>query len=96
MIDNFEPQPYPLECSADGGEQWVLVVGWQKTGDGRLTPVLAIEAGGLAAVTDPSTLRYRSTGGNGQRRGQVVTPTMERAPRATREEREEREARRSS
>jgi hypothetical protein len=58
VIDNFAPQPYPLECSSDGSA-WQLVIGWQKTGDGRLTPVVTAPDGGLGAVAEMAALRYR-------------------------------------
>jgi len=61
MIDNFTAQPYPLECSADG-TVWALVIGWQKLGDGRLTPVVAPSDTPLGAVADPTELRYRVAG----------------------------------
>jgi hypothetical protein len=59
VIDNFAPQPYPLECSPDG-ETWQLIIGWQRAGDGRLTPVVAPTAGGwVGPLADPSSLQYR-------------------------------------
>lgn len=61
MIENFAPQPYPLECSPNG-ETWFLVIGWQRLGDGRLAPVLATKDSGLAVSNDTSTLHYRLTG----------------------------------
>jgi hypothetical protein len=58
VIDNFEPQPFPLEASAEAGT-WMLVIGWQRTGDGRLDPVLVSADGPLMTVSFPAELRYR-------------------------------------
>ena len=63
MIENFSPQPYPLECSADGAT-WSLVIGWTTIGDGRvgadtLVPVTAHPSGGLADVVTTADLAYR-------------------------------------
>jgi hypothetical protein len=60
VIDNFAPQPYPLEASADG-ETWTLVIGWRiRPGSNDLTPLLALETG-LTSATDTmdKPLRYR-------------------------------------
>lgn len=59
MIDNFAPQPYPLECCADG-ETWLLVLGWQRSQTGDLTPVVAAPAGGVVPVGGwVEAVRYR-------------------------------------
>ena len=59
MIENFVPQPYPLECSADG-ETWMLVLGWTAGEDEPRVPVLAAPAGGTWDYPDPGgSLRYR-------------------------------------
>jgi hypothetical protein len=41
VIDNFEPQPYPLEASIDDGVTWTLVLGWRKRPTGELEPLIA-------------------------------------------------------
>lgn len=61
MIDNFAPQPYPLEASTDGAT-WRLVIGWQRaSGTGELTPVFASDDLGSPryrlAAPPTSTLR---------------------------------------
>jgi hypothetical protein len=59
MIDNFAPQPYPLECSRDdAGQTWQLVIGWRQYGD-TLAPLHTSPDGGLVTNLDPSDLRYR-------------------------------------
>lgn len=59
MIDNFAPQPYPLECSRDG-DTWSLVIGWRQNPNTRLQPVVAWPDGGITTLDDPSDqLRYR-------------------------------------
>ena len=56
MIENFTPQPYPLECSGDGAT-WELVIGWT-TIEGRVTPVLSRGTAALAEF-DASEMSYR-------------------------------------
>jgi hypothetical protein len=59
VIDNFAPQPYPLECSVDG-ETWSLVIGWRKDPTGQfIEPLVAMPDGGIMTVADPDELRYR-------------------------------------
>jgi hypothetical protein len=38
VIDNFAPQPYPLEAS-DDGETWSLVLGWTRNQAGEIVPL---------------------------------------------------------
>lgn len=78
MIDNFAPQPYPLEACTQPGT-WALVIGWQRSGDGRLDPVLAPADGPLTTVSYPAELRYRvARTGPGYR----ITSTPAAAPTA--------------
>jgi hypothetical protein len=88
VIDNFAPQPFPLEASADEGI-WMLVIGWQRTGDGRLDPVLVSADGPLMAVSYPAELRYRladtrPTGGRSP--AVAAVPTVQPARRERRPE----------
>lgn len=57
MIDNFAPQPYPLECSVDG-DTWRLVVGWREV-DGQLVPMSVILGDLALPAFDPGPLHYR-------------------------------------
>lgn len=78
MIDNFAPQPYPLEASAEPGT-WVLVIGWRQTPDGQLTPVLAPPDGALTTAAGPSGLRYRPADTRpigGPQSGRIAAPTV--------------------
>jgi hypothetical protein len=59
VIDNFAPQPYPLECSADG-ETWSLVIGWRRQEPaGELVPILALAEGGLTPAASAFERHYR-------------------------------------
>jgi hypothetical protein len=59
MIENFTPQPYPLEVSH--GDTWQLVIGWTRDADGYLTPLVALEIGltQLATSDGATARRYR-------------------------------------
>ena len=72
MIENFEPQPYPLECSSDG-ETWALVIGWQRVGP-DLRPMVASADAPL--MTTAGELRYRVAG------DRSVVQIPQRAPHA--------------
>jgi hypothetical protein len=77
VIDNFVPQPYPLECSPDGST-WHLVLGWRQHDD-TIAPVIALPDGGTATNTvDEDRLTYR------QARPPAITlrPSPTTAPRA--------------
>jgi hypothetical protein len=87
VIDNFAPQPFPLEASAEAGT-WLLVIGWQRTGDGRLDPVLVSADGLLMTVSYPAELRYRLVdtrpiGGRAAAPAAATTVTPARRERAT-------------
>jgi hypothetical protein len=86
VIDNFAPQPYPLECSTEEGI-WRLVFGWRQTGDGRIVPTVQAADGSLVTV-GADVLQYRVTGGGPivgpQRR--VSAPTVQPARRERRPE----------
>jgi hypothetical protein len=59
VIDNFAPQPYPLEASAEPGI-WMLVIGWRKDPTGQfIEPMVAWPEGGITTAADPDELRYR-------------------------------------
>ena len=60
MIDNFVPQPYPLECAREPASPteiptWSLVLGWQRTEDGRLVPVLDVDGLQFRQAAAPRT-----------------------------------------
>jgi hypothetical protein len=73
VIDNFEPQPFPLECSTEP-DSWMLVLGWQRDSAGRLAPVVANPSGGTAAIVDPSGLGYRLADGRSVVRSAQSSP----------------------
>jgi hypothetical protein len=59
VIDNFAPQPYPLEVSTAEGI-WFLVIGWRRDKAGNLVP-LADTPDGLIDLADSfdRPLHYR-------------------------------------
>jgi hypothetical protein len=61
VIDNFAPQPYPLECSVDG-ETWELVIGWRKEPTGEVRPLTADQGGvQYRVVQNPQNARFVSS-----------------------------------
>lgn len=86
MIDNFTPQPYPLECQREGVQTWTLVIGWRLTPDRQLTPVIATGTG-LETVTNPAGLWFRSAdtrpAAQPARASVAVAPSRGPRPRAT-------------
>lgn len=59
MIENFVPQPYPLEVSTDGST-WELVLGWSPVnGDARPVTATHPELSGLTfrVVQNPQNAR---------------------------------------
>lgn len=87
-MDDFTPQPYPLECSTATGT-WMLVIGWRIDPTGQPQPLVAWPEGGLSALSDPSDqLRFRlaDTRPNAGRAAPAVASTgtparRERSPR---------------
>jgi hypothetical protein len=59
VIDNFTPQPYPLECSFDGGP-WALVLGWQRdVTKGLIALTASPDRDGAPISYDALQVRYR-------------------------------------
>ena len=77
MIENFVPQPYPLECSAGDGT-WMLVIGWSARTDNILSPIVAHPDGGTWRIDDTAALQYRPVD---PRPSRFPATTATRAPR---------------
>jgi hypothetical protein len=78
VIENFVPQPYPLECTTDG-ETWELVIGWRKEPTGEVRPLTADKGGVQYRIADTRPVVRSAQSAIGS---SAPTPRREQPPRS--------------